>query len=303
MLPLAVPWFLLSILIFSIISFLRKKWKIGIFLLIFCFIINCYTECLPIRVFANSEKINGRCIKVMCFNINGATSDSNDRVPEIINIITHNTPDLIFIAEFPSDEQYLDSVLRVDYPYSSRGYGHSHYFYSKYPLGKQDKLKEGENGVGVYKCTMEIDSISYVLYGCHFTSNNYTKDRQYHTPDSIVTHKDLLKYLADIRRAYKARSRESDFLVGDFKDNNNITIVLGDFNDVGGSYTIRNIESVGYKDAWWEGGCGYGATIHSPVPYRIDHILYSGGVKLKSIKVIDSNGISDHDALCAMFSL
>lgn len=79
------------------------------------------------------------------------------------------------------------------------------------------------------------------------------------------------------------------------------TIVMGDFNDVPGSPTLNILERAGLKDAWWEGGCGYGATIHHPLPYRIDHILHNDGLKLKSIKKIVTQDLSDHDALVARF--
>ena len=52
-----------------------------------------------------------------------------------------------------------------------------------------------------------------------------------------------------------------------------------------------------------KGGFGYGATIHHPLPYRIDHILYGAGLKLKGIKKRDTRDISDHDALVAVFDL
>ncbi len=50
-----------------------------------------------------------------------------------------------------------------------------------------------------------------------------------------------------------------------------------------------------------KGGNGYGATFHHPLPYRIDHIFYNEGLKLKSIRKVDSQGLSDHDALVAEF--
>ena len=72
---------------------------------------------------------------------------------------------------------------------------------------------------------------------------------------------------------------------------------MGDFNDVGGSKALRTLENAGLRDAWWEGGLGYGATIHKPLPYRIDHFMYSSELNIRNIKVISSNGLSDHDAL------
>lgn len=78
-------------------------------------------------------------------------------------------------------------------------------------------------------------------------------------------------------------------------------IIMGDFNDVSGSKPLNILEDAGFKDAWWDGGFGYGATIHHPLPFRIDHIMYNDGVELVEIKKVDSNGLSDHDALVATF--
>ena len=70
-----------------------------------------------------------------------------------------------------------------------------------------------------------------------------------------------------------------------------------------GASTMRKFKIAGYKGARSVGGFGYGATIHHPLPYRIDHVLYNKGMKLKGVKKIDVEGISDHDALVAVFDL
>lgn len=74
-------------------------------------------------------------------------------------------------------------------------------------------------------------------------------------------------------------------------------------NDVSGSPAMNALRKAGFKDAWWKGGFGYGATIHDPLPFRIDHVLYNDGLRLKAIKKISSNGWSDHDALYAVFEV
>ena len=98
------------------------------------------------------------------------------------------------------------------------------------------------------------------------------------------------------------RAKGAEVLTCDVSQTKKPIIVLGDMNDVGGSKTIRLIKSSGLKDAWWEGGFGYGATIHKPLPYRIDHIFYSNELKLNRVKVVSSEGLSDHDAVFAEFS-
>ena len=50
-------------------------------------------------------------------------------------------------------------------------------------------------------------------------------------------------------------------------------IVMGDMNDVSGSPCMKVFANAGLRDTWWDGGFGYGATIHEPVLYRIDHVM------------------------------
>lgn len=47
---------------------------------------------------------------------------------------------------------------------------------------------------------------------------------------------------------------------------------------------------------------GYGATIHKPFAYWIDHILYSIDITLNGIKIMEKDGLSDHDGQIADFS-
>ena len=80
-------------------------------------------------------------------------------------------------------------------------------------------------------------------------------------------------------------------------------IVMGDMNDFSCSSPMDSLKAVGMKNAWWEGGNGYGATFHDGwMRLRIDHILYSDELKLQSIKVIETN-LSDHNPVVAGFSV
>lgn len=208
---------------------------------------------------------------------------------------------LFFFSEiWTNNKQILDTLLIGYYPYST--YSDLHCFYSKYPLLDWEKLDNEEiRDLGVYKCKTVVGKDTLVLYGCHFASNNYTADMKYMTPDSIHDHIGLKQYISDIQYAYSMREKETEIVFEDMSKTVYPIIVMGDMNDVGGSASIRILEDAGLKDAWWEGGFGYGATIHRPLPYRIDHVMYSVELKLKEIKVIDSEGLSDHDALFARF--
>ena len=83
-------------------------------------------------------------------------------------------------------------------------------------------------------------------------------------------------------------------------------IVAGDLNDWCGSATLNTLMGEGenaLKDAWWEGGNGFGFTYQGwHLRLRLDHILYSDGLELQDVKVIDSD-LSDHRPLVAKFKV
>jgi len=63
------------------------------------------------------------------------------------------------------------------------------------------------------------------------------------------------------------------------------------------------LKDAGLKNAWWEGGFGYGATFKQGwMRLRIDHIYYNDKLELKNIKVVETE-LSDHNMLVADFSL
>lgn len=109
-------------------------------------------------------------------------------------------------------------------------------------------------------------------------------------------------YFENFSYATELREMEADTVIYHCKDAERV-VIMGDLNEVSGASSMRKFEDAGYKDAWSVGGFGYGATIHHPLPYRIDHVLYNSGLKLKGIKKINAKGISDHDALVAVFDL
>ena len=87
-----------------------------------------------------------------------------------------------------------------------------------------------------------------------------------------------------------------DSIGGDF-------IVAGDFNDIQGCYAIRTILGDDMHDAYAENAFGPTITYHDNRFYfRIDHILYGGGLRAVRMKRGD-NKSSDHSPMLATFVL
>lgn len=143
--------------------------------------------------------------------------------------------------------------------------------------------------------TLHVKEDSVCLVECHLSSNNYNESFE----DVRVSND--TGYMTSIPYASGLRKQETLEIVSSLPGCK--VIVLGDMNDVWGSGSLSILKDANLKDAWWEGGFGYGATIHRPLPYRIDHIMYSGDMNLIDIKIKDAKGLSDHDALVADFKI
>lgn len=180
--------------------------------------------------------------------------------------------------------------------------------YSKYPIVCDTLLKDKVMAYGITCRQINVSGKMVEMVGVHLSSNNYNEHMEYMTPDSVGNSYQARTYLANIMTASRYREKEAIKIIN-FIDSikatgkSNPTIVMGDFNDVCGSPTLNVLNSSGFMDAWRQGGFGYGATIHHPLPYRIDHIMYNDGLELKDIKKFDAYGISDHDALVGIFNL
>ncbi len=300
--PLILPWLIIALLIAALILLFLNKWRFVALLLVFAIIVNWWSECFPFRLWPICEKTAPCSISVLTFNICSTKEKIGKKAEKLADLIRVDSPDIIFISEIRKhNKRLLDSLLAIDYPYTLNY--RSHGLYCKHPLSERMTIEAGNvKDGGVIKCMVFKGTDTIIVYGCHLPSNNYSVDLKYITPDSIKDHSTLVQYARDINLAYNKRIRVSEYLVHDISQMNKPVIVLGDMNDVGGSKTIRIFESIGLKDAWWEGGFGYGATTHQPLPYRIDHILYSNELKLNNVKVVSSEGLSDHNAVFAEFS-
>ena len=304
MFPLFIPWLLILLLLADLFFLLKKKWVIAALLFITAIVLNWWCVCIPFRLCAVSRS-GKEALSLVSFNIDGSAGDPLEKAKVITSFLHKNPSDIAFVAEF--NEQFpssLDSLLNKEYEYTTYpDFLFFQYFFGHQPFFDSRRLRD-INGelVGVYACKTIFQGDTIDLYGCHFASNNYGENLERVAIDEIADKEGLFSYVKNVHNASDRRALEANTIVRELSKSHHQAIVMGDMNDVGGSAAIRIMEKAGLKDAWWEGGVGYGATILSPMPYRIDHIMYTSGLRLEMIRVLDSNGISDHNALYAEFS-
>jgi len=305
---LFLPWITLILLFSAIACWFFKKKTIGVILCL-CFIMlswygHMFSLGAVIQLFTPQKD---ECLRVMTWNIDLSDED-NHKTNLIAHEIVNTDPDILFLTEdYNQSALYLDSLLKDHFPYNSYFIiGCAQYIYSKYPIifEKSGSINlRGDNSF-VDSYYIQIKDYNLQLIGCHLSSNNYTPQMDDLRNEYLYSSEGFCTYLRNIDYARQCRADEVDSIIEfnrRFDASVDGCIIMGDMNDISGSSPLRKLEVVGFSDAWWKGGFGYGATIHHPLPYRIDHIMYNDGLKLKSIKKIDANGLSDHDALVAEF--
>ena len=302
MYPLLTPWLLLLLLCAIVALLILKAWIACLIAIVVAFIFNSRGKCIAFKSLFRSKEKSIHNLKVMSFNINCNFSNVEIKSKEITDFIISNDPDVVFISELGDfNRDAIDLYMREQYPYSAFEGNVPHGFYSKYAIYNWESIVTYSKEKGACMCQLEIGGVTLNLCGCHFASNNFMSDNQYMTPSGIKGCQTFIKYIKNIRYAHTLRVTESN-TVKDLLKNNRPEILMGDFNDVSGSAVLKNLEGLGLKDSWWERGWGYGATIKRPLPYRIDHILYTNDLQLIDINTLDPKGLSDHMALCAEFA-
>lgn len=306
LIALSAPWILLLQVIVIIVLLLCKRWRTVIVLLLLAVCWNKYFQTFPLNL---SHETSGD-LKILTFNCNLSPKfeDVAMNRTEVTRFIREQDADVVFLTEnFIVREYLLWLEIRDMYPYhSGKNNLVGNWLYSKYPIECDTLLKGDKMAYGITCCQINANGKRLEVIGVHLSSNNYIEQMEYMTPDSVENSEQAKTYLDNIVTASRYRANEASLVVN-FIDGIGIsnkpipTIVLGDFNDVCGSPTLNIMKDAGLKDAWWEGVFGYGATIHNPLPYRIDHILYNDRFTLKCIKKIDTNKLSDHDALIGWF--
>lgn len=341
LIALGAPWVLLLLIVAAFGLLIFKRWKVAIGLLLVTLAGNWYFQVMPVGVVhwvssswfhvssGSKFQVSGGELKVMTFNCNLSPKheDYLKTRTGVCRLIKEQNPDVVFLAEnFINTKDSVWLMLQDVYPYHSqekKAMGNS--IYSKYPILTDTIVREKGKGYGINCCLIDCCGHEVGVIGVHLSSNNYNEHMEYMTPDSVASSDQARSYLGQIRSASRQREEEAKKAVEAMKELWLVTgststgsaqaqeflgsdgfmdpvIAMGDFNDVWGSPTLNVLKRAGLKDAWWEGGTGYGATIHHPLPYRIDHIMHSDGLQLMGVKVI-STDLSDHNPVVARFKI
>ena len=291
MISLFFPIAVTLLVVFSLVAFGRRRWTLGIILAFASILLNIYSECFAIHFgLENSDQ----SLRLFAYNVNSLGDGFDDNATSIADLVAQENPDFLYLTEYY--ENTTDTLIRLledSYQYvdvSNRwAANEGDVLLSNWQIDSVKRLKQPYIAHSVYRVQISKSIDTVCIYCCHFTSNLLLS-----SPNK----------LEGLREGYRRRALEANMLYGAIKQERFPTLVIGDLNDLSGSYTVRRIEKAGMKDAWWKGGLGYGATYHDHgLRLRLDHILYDdSSFQLCEIKTVGGR-LSDHKGLVASFQL
>lgn len=281
MLVLFIPWLLFALCVVALLCLLKRWYWVGGLLLLVVLFMNWHWQVFAFGCKTLSDKKEEGVLRVMTWNVDSSTDGFDERVDDIYACVQEYEPDVLFLTEYNLDlRPRLDSLLRVHYDYEwgrTDGFSCS-MLYSKARIVRCGFVDEEQGSmVTIANASIEWQCDSINVFAGHMASNNTSTT----AADSIDTANGIKLYLTHYEKKAKEREYDANTIVSQLWNRN--TIVMGDLNDVMCSAPMEVFANAGLVDAWWNGGFGYGASFHNPMPYRIDHVMYSDGLKLKGI--------------------
>ena len=272
-------------------------------ILVVLFWVNTKYKIIACHIGDDSEE---RLFRVLTWNICGAKIENEGRQEDIARLIITQDADFVQLNEFTLDScLVIDSLLSEHYPY--REYVNAKIkagdvFYSKKPLVESGKYKSSikYKAVRALQSKIVINDDSIFIIGCHLWGNNHQGQIGVDSTDSISQVKTFWEHyqMAQEKRKESISNIKKTILMCQLP-----VIFMGDMNDFNVSAPMDSLNDAGMKNAWWEGGLGYGATYHEGwLRLRIDHIYYNEKLSLKGVKVVNTD-LSDHNILIGDFSI
>lgn len=278
------------------------------------------------------QSSDGTVLSIMTFNIAAydTTMFTECLQSKFFEIINKERPDILCFQELSYDnlkkiKPKLDSIYGPCDVLKGDNHVWRSKFYSHFPMrnfckyksdgdigtdGMTDEeisyIEQSQKQMGVMSAEFEVEPGKWVkLYSGHLRSSAYSTARRSMDEDASWL-SGLNLYLRNYKVGKRIRGYEAENFrrfVDEARSEGMPVIVAGDLNDWNGSYCLKTLMGKDLKDAWKEGGRGFGWTYFGwHLRLRLDHILYSDELELVDVEVVDTD-LSDHKPLMARFRI
>ena len=283
--------------------------------------LNDYYECLAYKgLLIQKNTIVPQSFTLVSYNVNLAYKElsSQEKAQKIAAFLLNEDADLVLLQEynpllFPVVQHQLEKKYRYGSPFKMADRYKA--IYSRYPVSDYIQLKDewdygkkvegGEDKGYLPICSMTVSFDSYELcvVNCHLHSNNFSialRKLKRKEVGLLYFFKEAINLLL---QGIEERERQTRLLAEYVRGINRPLLICGDMNEVSGSSIMKKFTGKVLKDAWWQKGRGFGFTLATKgMRWRLDHILYSEGIKIDLMKVVRSK-LSDHRPITCKFHL
>lgn len=284
-------------------------------------LINSYSKCYAYKgLFGTKSESNVQCVSLVSYNVNLAYNDLStpEKADEIANYLLEKDVDIVLLQEYnPQIFPVLQQKLEGKYQYGSPYQLADRYkaVFSKYPISDYIQLKEyktkGDGVIGdedrrylpICGMTVAVNGNLLNMINCHLHSNNFSPALRQLRHNEISLLLFIKKIFCSLLQGIEERKKQVKTLRNHLSGCRQPIIICGDMNDVSGSSVLDILTGKDLYDAWWMQGIGIGYTLCKQVMrWRLDHILFSKGIKIDSISV-EKKDMSDHRPLLCKFQL
>ena len=322
------PWWALFMIVMTVLDAVWCRKALIICVLTYVACATALWEFAPLNLFTPDENDypSNKKFTVMTYNICNFTNRDSvypDGQNPSISFILRENADVVCLQEadgiHAQDKDVKISPAQIDslnkaYPYIYL-YGYAQMLLSKYPakLIPNGKKTLAGNEIAIFQ--LKVEGLPITLINVHLQSYGLTDDDKHFyreitelNPGEEGIKKDLMnvksQLLRKIQYAAELRAEDAERLgeyIRRFGGPN--VILVGDFNDVPGCYTLRRMRDFDMKQVYEEVGFGPMITYYDNRFYfRIDHMLYRGSLEPLNIKR-SSHDSSDHSPLIATFGI
>ncbi len=312
-------WIVLTLILLAVNLFIRKKlaW-LSVAVLVAC--IGPILTISPLNFTSRSLSPDdeSRTFTLLTYNVynfrdnQGVNPEWGNRT---LSYILSTDADIVCLQESSNlngvgKKAQRDSI-NSRYPYRLYSNRSGEVLLSKYHATEIDTPQPDWGSGSFCAYDVEVEGHDVTVVNCHLQSIGLTDDdkelyreltdKELRNPSRSELSKVKNGIVTKLLAAFRIRAQQARYIKEFLATRKGNVILVGDFNDVPGSYAYRTIKSDGLKDAYSE--CAFGPTVtynDNRFYFRIDQMLYRGDLEAVRIKRGDLRS-SDHYPLLATF--
>lgn len=312
-------WIVLTLILLAVNLFIRKKlaW-LSVAVLVAC--IGPILTISPLNFTSRSLSPDdeSRTFTLLTYNVynfrdnQGVNPEWGNRT---LSYILSTDADIVCLQESSNlngvgKKAQRDSI-NSRYPYRLYSNRSGEVLLSKYHATEIDTPQPDWGSGSFCAYNVEVEGHEMTVVNCHLQSIGLTDDdkelyreltdKELRNPSRSELSKVKNGIVTKLLAAFRIRAQQARYIKEFLATRKGNVILVGDFNDVPGSYAYRTIKSDGLKDAYSE--CAFGPTVtynDNRFYFRIDQMLYRGDLEAVRIKRGDLRS-SDHYPLLATF--